>query len=237
MTLEAAAFAAGVALAALCGAAFAAIAVAWAFRVMRRGCLRISADVCGGRTGVWVACAAVLGLMLYAGTKKPVASVVWDEYFTHPSAEIPTNMPQRLVLAWRVAAGCPPTATATLSARVRTAADSNLVTVATVPMTNLALSAIMETDATNYLFWMECSFIPDAPVVTNGVYHVACLGGTNVWVPVGLRIYGDGNAISPPAEAEVEYLRWRVNAIGDVEYYDADEQEGAEPSRSQIETD
>lgn len=182
----------------------------------------------GGWSGVMVSCVAVLGSMLYAGAKRPKPAVVWDEYFTRRSAEISTNMPQRLDLAWGVAAGCPPTATATLSARERTSADSNLVTVASVPMTNLAMSVIMETDVTNYLFWVECSFVPDAPVVTNGVYHVTCLGGTNVWVPVGMRIYGDGNLVLPPAEAEVKYLQWRVNEIGDVEYFDADDDDGEE---------
>lgn len=226
MTLEAMAFAAGAALASVCGVALAAVAAAWAFRALRRGCLRTSAAA--GRGGAWLSCAAAFGLMLYAGTKRPVPIVVWDEYFARRTAEISTDVPQRIDLAWGVAAGCPPTATATLSARLRTSADSNLVTVAAAPMTNLALSAIMETDATNYLFWMECSFIPDAPVVTNGVYHVACLGGTNVWVPVGLRVYGDGNLVLPPAEAEVKYLQWRVNDIGDVEYFDADEGEPAD---------
>jgi hypothetical protein len=66
----------------------------------------------------------------------------------------------------------------------------------------------MELDATNYLYFAEQSFIPDVPVVTNGVYHLHCIGGENVWVPIGAKIYDGVECISPPRE---NYLKDLIN--------------------------
>ena len=147
-----------------------------------------------------LACIAII----VGGTKPPRVSVSWDDYFTAPrSATVDTNDLRRIDLAWDVAQGVPNIATATLSAieahTVNPDPSSNrLFTVATVPMTNRALSVIMPTEATNYLYWMECSFIPDANVITNGVYHLRCVGGDDVWVPIGISVYDNGRQLSPP---------------------------------------
>jgi len=119
--------------------------------------------------------------IMVGGKKPPAVMVTWDEYFTSKSAVVDTNDLRRIDFAWGVADGVPPIATATLSAievhSVNPDPSSNrLFQVATVPMTNCHMAVQMPTDATNYLYWMECSFIPDAPVVTNGVYHLACAG-------------------------------------------------------------
>lgn len=135
--------------------------------------------------------------IIIGGTKPPTVNVTWDDYFTAPkSATVDTNDLRHIDFAWDLAHGVPSFATATLSAVPAT--NGELTAITTVPMTNRALSVIMPTDATNYLYWMECSFIPDAPVVTNGVYHLRCVGGDDVWVPIGITIYNDGRQISPP---------------------------------------
>lgn len=134
--------------------------------------------------------------------KTPTAMVAWDSYFTDTAYEINTNNYQQITFTWGVALGTPPNAEATFSAidihTYNIDATDRLFTIATVPMSDGTLTAIMETDATNYAYWAECSYIPDAPVVTNGVYHLQCIGGTNVWIPVGITIHDNGRCISPP---------------------------------------
>jgi len=136
------------------------------------------------------------------GSKRPTAIIEWDEFFLHGTHDIDTNDLRRISFSWDVAPGVPNVATATFSAIDIHTPSSELFNIATVPMTNRNLVAYMPTDSTNYMFWAECSFIPDAPIVTNGVYHISCVGGTNVWIPVGLKIYGDGISISPPMTEE-----------------------------------
>ena len=150
----------------------------------------------GKRKAAAMSMLAVAAIII-GGTKTPTVNVTWDDYFTAPkSATVDTNDLRRIDFAWDLAHGVPSFATATLSAVPVT--NGELTAITTVPMTNRALSVIMPTDATNYLYWMECSFIPDAPVVTNGVYHLRCVGGDDVWVPIGITIYNDGRQISPP---------------------------------------
>lgn len=143
-----------------------------------------------------------LTAIIVDGSKRPTAIVEWDEFFLRGTHEIATNDLRRISFSWDVAPGVPNVATATISAIDIHTQSSELFNIATVPMTNRNLIAYMPTDSTNYMYWAECSFIPDAPVVTNGVYHISCVGGTNVWIPVGLKIYGDGASISPPMTEE-----------------------------------
>lgn len=152
---------------------------------------------------VVMSAAAVLAIIV-AGTKPPLW-IKWDEGLHDAGSHIDTNDFRRVEFAWTFDAWIPNVATFTLSA-VELGLGGELFTVATVPITNRALTVMMEREATNYLFFAEQSFIPDAPVVTNGVYHVKCVGGENVWVPVGLKIYGDAELISPPSESYLEDL-------------------------------
>ncbi len=147
--------------------------------------------------------AAVLGaLALLAtwlgGTKPPVLSVAWDEGLHNNSSYIYTNDLQRVHFAWTYDNWIPPRATVSIEAIEKDAVTTNMTLVATAPITDLSVDGIMERDVTNYLFWVSQSFIPDVPVVTNGVYHVHCVGGTNVWVPIGLTINENGRPVSPP---------------------------------------
>lgn len=159
--------------------------------------------------------AAVSALAMVAiivgGTKPPGLICTWDDGFALRSAVADTNDLRIASFAWRVMPYVPPTATATLSAiELHTYNPdpevNRLFTVATVPMTNCALRAIMPLGATNYMYWMECSYIPDAPVVTNGVYHLRCVGGRDIWVPLGVEIYREAELISPPSESFINDL-------------------------------
>ena len=152
-----------------------------------------------------VVMSAVAVLAIIVGGTKPRLLITWDEGLHDAGSHIDTNNLHRVELAWTFDAWIPNVATFTLSA-VEQGLGSELFTVATVPITNRALTVMMEREATNYLFFAEQSFIPDAPVVTNGVYHIKCVGGENVWVPVGLKIYGDAELISPPSESFLEDL-------------------------------
>ena len=135
------------------------------------------------------------------GTKPPAVFITWDEYFTHRSATVDTNDLRRITFDWDVAQGVPNFATATFKAVEKVWQDdptsNGTFVIASVPMTNRTLTAYMTLDATNYIFFAECDFIPDAPVVTNGVYHVQCVGGEDVWVPIGMEIYDNGETIAP----------------------------------------
>jgi hypothetical protein len=71
-----------------------------------------------------------------------------------------------------------------------------------VPIMDETVNVIMESDATNYVYYLEQSFIPDAPVVTNGVYHIHSVGGNNIWMPIGLTIKEDSRIISPHKEKQ-----------------------------------
>lgn len=141
--------------------------------------------------------------ILVGGTKPPRLNITWDEGLHNNGSYIDTNDLRRVEIRWNYDSWIPNVATFTLKAVEANTVnpDPNIdrvFTIGSCPITNRAMSVMMETDATNYLFFAEQSFIPDAPVVTNGVYHIRCLGGNNVWVPMGLKIYGDGNAILPP---------------------------------------
>lgn len=183
----------------------------WALLVIAVGCL-IYHLVAGWK--VWrekrhaAALSAVATIAaIVGGSKAPKPLITWDEGLHDNGSYIDTNDLRRVEVRWTYDSWIPSVATFTLSAIEKDKvnpdpASNRLVTVATVSITNLLLSAIMERDATNYLFFAEQSFIPDAPVVTNGVYHIKCVGGENVWVPIGLKIYGDSELISPPEESD-----------------------------------
>lgn len=124
--------------------------------------------------------AAVLSVVaalaiIIGGTKPPKPYIQWDEGLHDNGSYIDTNNLNRIEIRWTYEAWIPNIATFTLSAVERD--STNLFTIGTAPITDRSLSAIMEREATNYLFFAEQSFVPDAPVVTNGVYHVKCVDG------------------------------------------------------------
>lgn len=142
--------------------------------------------------------------ILVGGTKPPRLSITWDSGLHDDGSMVNTNDLRQILIKWRYDSWIPNQATFTLKAVPTTPnPDPNVdrvFEVASVPITNRYLYAIMETDATNYLYFAEQSFIPDVPVVTNGVYHLRCVGGENVWVPIGAKIFDGEECISPPNE-------------------------------------
>ena len=151
-----------------------------------------------------VAMSAVAVVALIVGGSKPARLMItWDDGLHDNGSRISTNDLRFVEIRWRYDAWIPDVATFTLSAIEINSVNPDpnqdrLFVIGSCPITNRSMTVMMERDATNYMFFAEQSFIPDAPVVTNGVYHIKCVGGENVWVPVGLKIYGDGNVISPP---------------------------------------
>ena len=140
------------------------------------------------------------------GTKPPFLFIKWDEGLHDNGSYIDTNDLRRVEIRWNYDSWIPNVATFTLKAIVANEVNPDpnidrLFTVGSCPITNRTMSVLMEREATNYLFFAEQSFIPDAPVVTNGVYHLRCVGGQNIWVPIGAKFYDGVECISPPHES------------------------------------
>ena len=147
------------------------------------------------------ATAALALIALIVGGTKPMGNLIrWDSGLHDDGSEISTNDLRMITVKWTFDSWIPNQATFTLRAALASEPITDLFEVATVPITNRILHAMLERDATNYLFYAEQSFIPDAPVVTNGVYHLRCVGGNDVWVPIGAKIYNEAECISPPHE-------------------------------------
>ena len=144
--------------------------------------------------------AAALALLaawsLYVGgVKPPKAYISWDEGLYDAGSEVDTNDLRRITFRWRYDTWIPPISTVTVSALP--IGSSNSFDVASAPITNLALTASMETEATNYTYLVTHSYTPDPADKTNGVYHIDCFDTTNrTWVPKGVVIMKDGRPVS-----------------------------------------
>ena len=151
----------------------------------------------------WAAMSIVAAIAInVGGTKPPKLYITWDTGLHDNGSEINTNDLRQIHIKWTYENWIPAVATFTLRATPISTVNPDppvdrTFEVASVPITNLQLYAIMEVDATNFLFFAEQSFIPDQPVVTNGVYHLRCVGGENVWVPIGAKIYDGVECIAP----------------------------------------
>jgi len=126
--------------------------------------------------------------ILYAGTKPPTVTVTWDEYFSNKSYTVDTNDPRRISFAWTSPAWMPETARAILHAYGRAAGVPDAASVTNAPMSAGAMTAVMQHDATNYVYFVECDWSPEPTVVTNGVYHVRAVENDEKVVPIGVSI-------------------------------------------------
>lgn len=144
--------------------------------------------------------AAALALLaawsLYVGgVKPPKAYISWDEGLYDAGSEVDTNDLNRITFRWRYDPWIPPISTVTVSALP--IGSSNSFEVASAPVTNLALTARMDLEATNYTYLVTHSYVPDPGIVTNGVYHVECFANERrAWVPKGMATYVDGRPAS-----------------------------------------
>ena len=126
--------------------------------------------------------------ILYAGTKPPTVTVTWDEHFSNKSYTVDTNNLRRISFAWTSPAWMPETARAILHAYGRAAFVSDATSVTNAPMSAGAMTAVMQHDVTNYVYFVECDWSPEPTVVTNGVYHVRAVENDEKVVPIGVSI-------------------------------------------------
>ena len=126
--------------------------------------------------------------ILYAGTKPPTVTVTWDEHFSNKSYTVDTNNLRRISFAWTSPAWMPETARAILHAYGRAAFVPDATSVTNAPMSAGAMTAVMQHDVTNYVYFVECDWSPEPTVVTNGVYHVRAVENDEKVVPIGVSI-------------------------------------------------
>lgn len=140
-----------------------------------------------GKVGFYV---LAVVFILYGGSKPPNTPVVWDEYFADKSYLIDTNDLRRISFAWTSPEWMPAAAKAVLHAFRRAATVPELPeeVIANAPMSAGAMTAVMQHDATNYVYFVECDWSPEPTVVTNGVYHVRAVENDEKVVPIGVSI-------------------------------------------------
>lgn len=159
-----------------------------------------------------VALSCLAAVAVAIGGSKSVIYVCWDEGLANDGTAVDEDNPRMIDFRWRYAGWIPPSATVTVEASGRLSADgtNGMWTVGTACVTNRALAVVMPLDATNYHYFVSQSYIPDAPVVTNGVFHLQCWGNREVWVPKGVTVYADGEPLGiSGAEAEMfEYFEY-----------------------------
>ena len=126
--------------------------------------------------------------ILYAGTKPPTVTVTWDEHFSNKSYTVDTNNLRRISFAWTSPAWMPETARAILHAYGLAAGVPDAASVTNAPMSAGAMTAVMQHDVTNYVYFVECDWSPEPTVVTNGVYHVRAVENDEKVVPIGVSI-------------------------------------------------
>jgi hypothetical protein len=149
----------------------------------------------------------ILGIIV-GGTKPPIikAIIVWDDGLHDAGTKVDTNDLRNITFRWTYDDWIPNVATVDIKAYdIHTVnqdptVDRGFYVCNGVPITDRTAMVLMETDATNYCYYVSQSYIPDAPVVTNGVYHIHAVGTNNVWVPIGLKIFKDSRIISPRGE-------------------------------------
>ena len=126
--------------------------------------------------------------IIYGGSKPPTVTVTWDEHFSNKSYTVDTNDLRRISFAWSSPAWMPETARAILHAYGRAAGVPDAASVTNAPMSAGAMTAVMQHDATNYVYFVECDWSPEPTVVTNGVYHVRAVENDEKVVPIGVSI-------------------------------------------------
>lgn len=152
---------------------------------------------------------AIIPLILFSliigGTKPTIPTILieWDEGLHDAGTSVDTNDLCTITFRWTYENWIPNIATVSIKAyEIHTVnpdptVDRGIYVCNGVPITDRTAMVQMVTDATNYSFYVEQSYMPDAPVVTNGVYHIHSVGTNNVWIPIGLKILEDSRIISP----------------------------------------
>lgn len=164
-----------------------------------------SANIISKGRSVFATSLMILIATIVGGTKPsiPTAIIVWDDGLHDAGTKVDTNDLRTITFKWTYENWVPSVATVSIKAYdIHTAnpdpnVDRGFYVCNGVPITDRTAMVLMETDATNYCYYVSQSYIPDAPVVTNGVYHISAVGTNNVWIPIGLKIFEDSRIISP----------------------------------------
>ena len=143
------------------------------------------------------------------GSVTPRAIVYWDEGIHDDGSSLDTNDWHTVNFKWRYDEWVIPTSVVSIRAFDKDGVYTNEIPVESgqlvannIPIAEKQASVFMERESTNYFYYVEHSYIPDAPVVTNGVYHIQCVDGKDVWVPIGLTIREGNRIISPQITEE-----------------------------------
>lgn len=196
----------------ICSGALLAIAagtvVAFIGRMFRRSWTRWLAN--GRAFALLMACAVVVFAYCAAPVKRNSLDCVFDVGFVGGQAYVSTNDSRVVEFSWQRGVGVPATATADFFAIHTTefTADgtNNLVNIGSTTMGAESFSVLLDQDASNYLYWAACNYIPPAPMHTNGVYTIKIIFDDSSlykrYVPLGLEFWADGVRVSPAAELD-----------------------------------
>lgn len=162
-----------------------------------------SANIISKGSSVFATSLMIIIATIVGGTKPIRAIVVWDDGLHDAGTIVSSNDLRNITFKWTYDDWIPSVATVSIKAYdIHTVnedpnVDRGFYVCTGVPITDRTAMVLMETDATNYCYFVSQSYIPDAPVVTNGVYHIHSIGTNNVWIPIGLKIFEDSRIISP----------------------------------------
>ena len=140
--------------------------------------------------------AAVFAAFFIHGANKaplPSAVVYWDDPFLYGahSSTVDTNDLRHITFEWSgVPLYIPLDARAEISAIYLHDTDTpDPFVVTNVSMFAFSADVLMSYDATNYAFYVECDWMPEPSVVTNGVYHIPAIKPNDGrYVPIGIKI-------------------------------------------------
>ena len=186
---------------------------------------------------------AAIVTVLYGGSKIKNLDITWDNglsdnysYITNAIApcdqypegiELETNDLKVLVVKWSKAIYVPDFSTVTFYGLPRSNPEGDMTQLFTCSVTNYVYPVLMPDQVTNFVYYMENSYIPDAPTRTNGVYHIdAAKIDSDVdldamskilTVPLGTSIQGDDTRIVPeegqPGEFVDQYITPSTRSI------------------------
>ena len=176
------------------------------------------------KVSLWFMSFIAFVMILYGGSKGiRNLDITWDTglsddytYITNaiaPCAQYPegveleTNDLRVLMVKWTKAVYVPDFSTVTFYGLPRSNPEAEMTALFTCSVTNLCYPVLMPDQVTNFVYFMENSYIPDAPTRTNGVYHIEAAKinsdedaetNNNVFtIPLGTSFREDGTKAIP----------------------------------------
>ena len=164
--------------------------------------------------GFWnknIGLSLLAAICIIIGGSKAIKPVIYfDSGLIDNGTDVNTNDMHTVYFRWGVESWVPPISLVKITAYdrnlVKTPADivnyTGDIVAENIPVLYGEANVYMENEFTNYTFFVEHSYMPDAPIVTNGVYHIQAVGGEKIWIPIGLTIKDDLHIISPHKEKQ-----------------------------------